>query len=232
MSYGRKTTIQSDEHDQKIAEALKAEKLAEAKIPPTILIGIGGTGAKALQVLRQEMLDYYGTVRTERMQYIELDTEVAAQDPTLSSLKADPRKDKIRFDDQEFLSLSGTPVSSLVDNAMYIDGIKQWWDPNAKGESGRVNLSDGAAQIRPLGRLTYFHFRNTIRQKIQHAQGIVNNSVDGASGIEVFIVSGAAGGTGSSMTFDVCADVRSIIGDCKITLVVCCASLHQLQDET
>ena len=44
ISIGRQQTANVDAHNQKLAEALREEKLSDAKnnIPPTLLIGIGG----------------------------------------------------------------------------------------------------------------------------------------------------------------------------------------------
>ena len=207
-----------EEAVQRYAE--DADKLGT--YPPTLLVGLGGTGAKALQHVRRLTLERFGRVGAlEGVAYLSLDTDVASRAPSAERTGRDPFTREIAFSDQERLDCSVNFRDYLGPNLVNHPHIREWWD-HSLTISDDFNLEQGAGQIRPLSRLVFVGNRQKILDKVDAAHVAIKSQANSSPRIDqnqktrVVIVAGLAGGTGSGMFLDFAALVRQVIPDANI----------------
>jgi hypothetical protein len=202
---------QSVDHDSYL-EQLRA--YADARehgyYPPTILIGLGGTGAKALQHLRRMLLERLGTVDLPGVAFLSIDTDTASVRPAATEREGThPYDELIAFRTEERLDVKAN-FSSILENMAQHPHIREWWDDSIPITKS-FNLEKGAGQLRPLSRLVFFENRREIQAALKRcwarvtAQDLDSKRVDVSSAVRVVMVAGWAGGTGSGMFLDMAA---------------------------
>jgi len=188
---------------------------------PTLLVGVGGTGAKVLRRVKQKLIDKKfsvnrdGTVSGHKFLYIDTDADTFVKEPGL----ADVLPSELAFIGQQSASIllkdKGRPKS-----------IATRFPANLLSNASIDLLSSGtgAAQIRGLGALAYtISYANEIKAKIQIALDDLrdtkkilsvlshSNNVTMGKFLNVYIVGSLAGGTGSGCFIDVAMTVKHLL---------------------
>ncbi len=190
------------------------KELSEFKsIAPTILIGLGGTGKEVLMLIRRFFYERYKVIGFPIVGYLWIDT-----DPNYQAVQEQQSDDfitsQIQFTDEE-------KISAVVPQAEYMSYFKEpqanhnifkWLSFNLRAY-GNAGIVKGAYQVRPLGKLAFYHFHDKISNRIKT---ICNNlrllnipemmrqydvQVD-TTNTNIYIISSIAGGTGSGMLLD------------------------------
>jgi hypothetical protein len=177
---------------------------------PTVVIGLGGTGYGAIVKLKRRFIDTYASV-PPIIRFLSIDTTENAEG-------TDRESSNSVLDHGERYVISVANPAALVDGPN--EHINEWWPKNIPVNA----IVAGAGQVRARGRLALFAKSSEVFAKIRHAIDDVRNirnqkqmyadqfQVSTRPGVEVYIVSSLAGGTGSGIFLDVSFIARSIIG--------------------
>lgn len=175
---------------------------------PVLIIGIGGTGIDALlrlkyQINRRFKLPEDEITKTKKetpegIEFLGFETNAYEKNKSFRGIKLDPQS--------ELVLLSNSQIGSILNNREILDDcIKEWLSPE-------LNIADGmqgANGNRQAGRLLLFTKINdvveSIRKKIWKVMLNTNEK------LEVFILTGISGGTGSGAFLDIAYIVRGLI---------------------
>ena len=178
------------------------ESAEHGRYPRTLLIGLGGTGAKALQHLRRMKIERFGTVDLPGVAYLSMDTDLQSARPEATKEQS-PYEDLVSFDETQRINLSAN-LNAVLENMARHPHVKEWWDDSALDSKRNFDLGKGAGQIRPLSRLVFFQNRELIQSALERCWSDVTaqNLDDGRiqkGKVRIVVVAGLAGGTGSGM---------------------------------
>ena len=190
------------------------EGLEFGEITPTLIIGVGGTGIKAIQYVKARMEEIPPAVRL-------LGVDVAVQ--------TTPPAGSVELNGDEFIKLGvAVNVQDILDKLDRFERIKRWIKP---GFVYSGTLEEGADQRRLLGKLAlcwnleretdniYSKLEWILRdirseetiKKTEGRYGI--NKVNGGVPARVFIISSFGGGTGSGIFLDLAYLIRKIVSE-------------------
>ncbi len=176
---------------------------------PTVVIGLGGTGHGAVLKLKKRFIDVHGSV-PPIIKFLAMDTTENVEQSERTRDGA-----TVMLEPNERIVLSVVNPGALVSGAN--DHIDEWWPANIPVAA----INAGAGQVRARGRLALFAKSKDIFSRIYGAidqvQAIKNAkqayseqfSVSQRGGVEIYIVSSLAGGTGSGMFLDIAFIARS-----------------------
>ena len=214
-------TTQTDQYDARV-EKYAQDADRHGTYPPTILVGLGGTGAKVLQHVRRLTLERFGSVDAlSGVAYLSLDTDVASRDVSAELAGRDPFASEVAFKEHERLNLKVAFREYLGPNLVNHPHIREWWDTSLT-IADDFNLEQGAGQIRPLSRLVFTGSRQKIIDKLdaqlQAVKSQANTSprLDQAQKTRIVVVAGLAGGTGSGLFLDFAALCRQLVRDANM----------------
>jgi hypothetical protein len=178
---------------------------------PTVLLGLGGTGHDLLLQVKRRLMDRFSQVP-----------------PCISLLSidgADPDKPVIQTSDGRNVELDPMSERFLIQVASSEnligdtnEHIAQWWPANTPVSA----ITAGATQIRPRGRLGFFAKYTEIIRALENVISNVTNArnldildrmdirLSDRLGIDVYILSSLAGGTGSGMLLDIAFNMRKL----------------------
>jgi Tubulin like len=179
---------------------------------PTVVIGLGGTGHGAILKLKRRFIDAYGSV-PPIISFISIDTteNVEHSEKSREGLPVSLEPNSERY------VLSVANPGALVNGTN--EHIDEWWPRNVPIAA----INAGAGQVRARGRLALFaKSRNifaAVRKAIDDVKHIKNTKqmykesfqVSDRGGVEVYIVSSLAGGTGSGTFLDIAFIARSFL---------------------
>ncbi len=184
----------------------------EKSMVPTVLVGVGGTGAEILSRIRRLVEETYGSLEAfPILSFLVVDTD---KDYKISNPEAGGSK----FKDHEkhWASVSGKQVSDMVSNMEQYPWIDRWFPREL--ERNITSLEAGAGQIRACGRFALFCNYHDIRDKFLGAVNRVKgretfmldryNIKVSTNAINVFVTGSLSGGTGSGMLIDIGYCVR------------------------
>ena len=202
---------------------------------PTLVIGVGGTGLRVLQRVKERLLEtYYGEVPSQ-ITLLEFDT--ALQSPADNfcgvQLTEETQMSSAGSSAIQEMQLIQTNPSFTMDHAM-TEARRNMarWDWMEVDKLDRLLqplhrvILDGAGAFRPVGRTAFFlnyyevetKLRDAMHQVTQRPVG--DDAVDVLTGVpaadtarskrNVFLVGSLAGGTGSGGFLDLAALLRSI----------------------
>ena len=192
--------------------ALEEESMNGISFRPTLVVGLGGSGYGVLLRLKSQIQAAFGKIPS-CVSFLSIDT-------------TEPEESSIPTADGTAMSLdqgSERYIVQLANTTGYIDDphIARWWP----GDLPKTAISAGATQVRARGRLSLFadfsEISGRLREKIDRitdirtarrmvAEGFQTSD---RNGVEVYIISSLAGGTGSGMVLDVAFIVRSMIDE-------------------
>lgn len=178
---------------------------------PTVVIGLGGTGHGVLLKLKKRFIEEFGKV-PPIVEFLSIDTTVEAErqetlaDKTPVELEANKERYLVQVEDPSTLLNPSNPH------------ILDWWTPGSTVSS----IISGAQQIRQRGRLALFanysEIRDRLARKLDKVRKVENIAkmkdddfrVSERKGVNVFVVSSLAGGTGSGMFLDIAFILRNV----------------------
>lgn len=193
---------------------------------PTLFIGIGGTGGKALGQLRRKMRERFGDrTAIQAVQMLYIDTNPKAL------YEASQRDELTALDSNQLLAMPLQPASEYREDSRSLLGwLNRRWLYNIP----RSLQTEG---IRPLGRLAYVDHASIVWDRVRamltsicDPNGITTSAA--ITGLpftpappRVFVVASANGGTGSGVAIDVALGVRRLMAemnlvDEQVTLVL------------
>ncbi len=210
-----------------------AEVTGEGNLRPTLVIGLGGTGLKAVQRFKKTLADRFGSLAdlpAIRTLYIDTDPdalESASLDRVWEGLAA-------LSQDEICAAKLNRPTHYLKARLNGRTLTEGWFDPQLLHRLPRSPVTLG---LRPLGRLAFCDHYRTIVQRIitelqtcTHVDAIRDTLTH--SGLElqtnrpkIYLVASLAGGTGSGMLFDLAYTLRSRLKQLGYTEPNICAVL-------
>ncbi|MDF2629444.1 MAG: hypothetical protein K0R39_3275 [Symbiobacteriaceae bacterium] len=200
---------------------------------PTLIIGLGGTGAEVLSRVRDRFFSTLGPLENfPVIRYLWLDTDTVQGTHTSSWYKQYRQmSQQLKFQRHEKVELTVPDTELYLSHLSEYPHIQRWIYPHL---SGKTSITEGAGQIRAYGRLAFFHNIEAIQSRIQSAlQSITtidagrrsreNGLQVNSESLNVIIVGSVAGGTGSGTYLDMAYLVRKSLRDLalphKINLV-------------
>ena len=182
-------------------------KFEKPTIYPTLVVGVGGMGTNTVRAVKRRFRNVWGGDQLPGMlQLLALDTE-----PLVNRLDQEPL-----FAD-EFAYMGKFDATRLVANLDQHPEIARWWNyPSVP--LGYIH--NGAKQLRPIGRLSFFRNYVTFKQMLEVKLG----NLDKIRDVEVaqnrghpvvgnyqliYVVSSLCGGTGSGMFMDTAHRIRA-----------------------
>lgn len=187
------------------------------RLKRTVLIGLGGTGKKALLHTKKRFLE---TFREEPplVKYLLIDTTSANTD--ILYARTPEREGPVRLRANEILHIEARGASLLP---QVHDEIREWFPPKA---DLKANILSGAGQIRALGRLALFANATTVYENLRDLLALARDYRDERPSGErrhiyepytphltVALVGSLAGGTGSGIFLDVAFLLRQLMKD-------------------
>ena len=195
---------------------------------PALIIGVGGTGLRVLQRVKERLIEtYYGEVPSQ-ITLLAFDTVLPS--PTDNFVGVQLTQNSGMYGSsalqQEFQLIQSHPSFTMDDVlAEARQGVPRWsWLEVNKLDQllppHSRSISDGISTSRPIGRTAFFLNCDEVRQTLQRAMqqvlqpvdpGAISNTTDLARvKRNVFLVGSLAGGTGSGAFIDVATLIRSI----------------------
>ncbi|MDR0958158.1 MAG: tubulin-like doman-containing protein, partial [Clostridiales bacterium] len=166
-----------------------------------IFIGIGGTGNYALRKLKRIVYQRYKNIG-ERFGFIGVDTDLRQEKP---------HKDYMLLDSDEQFPLEAEKF--FFDPAKYHllpDYIREWLNEDISF----TVTGEGAGGFRAAARALLFHSADEFLRKLQNVSNRIRRG-DLQANVDVFILAGVGGGTGSGTMLDIAYIVRKVLSDVK-----------------
>lgn len=193
-------------------------------VAPTIMIGLGGTGKEVLLRLRRRFFERYNVFGFPTVGYLWIDTDIRNLD--IDDKPLDHIMEQVMFKEEEKIDaqVPGDVFAGYFKDVRTSPHIFSWLDTSLAAQGQVIN---GAGQIRPLGRLAFFHKYEDIRGKLDKLVSTVlaPNAIDemrekyrvnvDSNLLDVVLVFSVAGGTGSGMFLDTAFMCREALSDSK-----------------
>jgi hypothetical protein len=180
---------------------------------PAVIIGLGGTGKWVLTYIKKNLLDTYGGQIPKTVRLLSFDTTSERVSRDGVAQEEDVRIGDVQLDKQaEFVYLGGNiyQLCREVRDERKHPHIGSWLQARTylqMADSDAFDISRGAGQKRPFGRMAIFYdlqqsVQARITNKIQSAISEVIGANQRRAAIEIYVVASLAGGTGSGMFID------------------------------
>jgi serine/threonine protein kinase len=202
-----------------------------AGLQPTLFIGVGGTGARALRRLRRRLRDRFGTeTAVPMLQLLLLDTD------SKGAYQATQGENGTALADGETMSL---PLRNAADYTTESRSLLQWLSRRWLYNIPRSLQTEGR---RPLGRLALVDHAPKVLQRLRKALAEITSpealsASTQATGLpvggpqpRVFLISSTCGGTGGGMVLDLAYLVRKLITELGLSDEGVCGILTHSTD--
>ncbi|NKB71913.1 MAG: hypothetical protein GKR89_32965 [Candidatus Latescibacteria bacterium] len=200
--------------NHRIGQVQPVQENATVNIRPTLLIGLGGTGKEVLMRLRRMFYEKYRRSGLPVMEYLWFDTDI--NNVNINKEEPDFLDSNIAFTAQE--KIDGRVLTEQLNEYRKTKGAYPhiWeWFPSELDNLPSDSITMGAGQIRPFGRLSFFHHYHelneaiagkirsitTAERKSQTEEEFPGYIVEGDAP-EIVLVSSIGGGTGSGCFID------------------------------
>jgi hypothetical protein len=181
---------------------------------PAVIIGLGGTGKWILTYIKKSLMDTYGGVVPPTIQLLSFDTTSEKVSHDGNAQEEDVQVGDLQLDsNSEFVYLGGNIKQIALDihNRNEYPHIGSWLQAGTYLQSTddrSFDISDGAGQKRPFGRMSLFldlqsNVEAKISNKISTAITNVINANRQVETVEIYIIGSLAGGTGAGTFIDV-----------------------------
>lgn len=200
---------------------LSQQKEEQAKNKATILIGLGGTGVHCLRTIKTQVYtrlkpDTEGPNRSmySHIRFVGVDSDCKSNEKTCREHSSGKSMNQMPLDDkEEFFTISFIPVPAPMLKTM--EGF-EWFD----GEHIQMPNTPytGARGVRQLGRVMLMNQSEAFIHKIENEINIAIGELESPC-VEIHIISGLGGGTGSGCFLDVCYMIRSIVERIKEAVI-------------
>ena len=181
-------------------------QVEEKTMVPTVLVGLGGTGAEILSRVRRLVEESYGSLKNfPIISFLWIDTDKGYK-------ISNPEAAGSEFKDQEkhWARVSGKEVNTIIADMEKYPWINKWFPSEL--ERNITTLEAGAGQIRACGRFAFFCNYPDIRKKFQAARNRTKGKENymlnrygvkvNTNSVNVFVTGSISGGTGSGMLID------------------------------
>lgn len=186
---------------------------------PAVIIGLGGTGKWVLTYVKKNLLDTYGGEMPKAVRLLSFDTISEKVGQEGLSQEETVQVGDVQLDKQaEFIYLGGNiqQICREIRDQNQHPHLQSWLQARTYlqiADSDAFDISRGAGQKRPFGRMAIFYdLQQTVQSKITNKIETAIREVVGANKyqepVEIYIVASMAGGTGSGMFIDVAHLVR------------------------
>ena len=205
---------------------MPGEVIAKSMVP-TILIGVGGTGAEVLSRVRRFVEETYDSLdKFPLISFLWIDTDKGYK-------ITNPEAAGSEFKDYEkcHATVSGIEVETRLDSMERFPWIEKWFPPEL--EKNISSLEAGAGQIRACGRFALFcnyaKIQQDFRQALNRVKGRENYMLNRygvkviPNSVNVFVTGSISGGTGSGMLIDLGYCIQHWLkgeGNTQITAIV------------
>ncbi len=183
---------------------------------PSLIVGLGGTGALTVRHIKEQLLNMYDNTVPENVRLLVFDTSkkpLAQFDAGQSEREEGQAFGAIDFDSRQYGHIGGNAKSMVKNASNNADSYKNlsswllsdWYIENLKEND--FLLENGAGQYRQLGRLALFRDvaapnRSEIYRRLNaHITSVQGKIRDGRS-MQVFIIGSLVGGTGAGLFID------------------------------
>ena len=212
----------SEEQRQKLKElelkrggvAFAREKTSVTPVP-TVIISLGGLGAKTLNMLKGKFSRQIGSSNHVYFRMIDTDNQEFAQ---VRKLREDGSPNPNgELETEETISLYDPAIAGILGMATIPPYIRSWLNPQL---IGRVIQGSGAQQTRQIGRamlvnsISYNNVRTRLTMVINAAIAQANQN---GTNVDVLILAGVSGGTGSGTIIDLPYMVHDIFATAGCT---------------
>lgn len=192
-----------------------------ALLYPTLVVGLGGTGARSTRLLKRMVERYFRSRGCEvppTIRYLVVDTE---------DLRNNPGDEPL--DPEEYVNLgSDFDANRVVEYMQQTEGlyesIREWWTGTGH-DTGRIRVKNGAGQMRDVGRLAlyvgYQQLVDKMKASLAQLQNVSNlqksQQILSKIGMkpdpspQVWLVGSLCGGTGSGIFLDVAYMLRDLL---------------------
>lgn len=174
-----------------------------ATIRPSIYVGLGGTGIKAVSQTKKMFEEAFGKGNIpDQIAFAAIDFDLA-EDPNLPTPMG-----------SDFLSITSTGSPRVLYDVRKKQGDYQWMFPGNSRFMGGL-ISDGASQVRTYGRFLTEMVLPQIERRIMDCYTQVTNiqadmdvNVDKTGAVDVHIAMSLAGGTGCGSFLNIASMLR------------------------
>lgn len=173
----------------------------------TVIIGIGGTGLRAIREIRRLIAERYDqglkAPEVSSVKFLYIDTD----DGDSTKLSWSVLGKDIRLTPGEKVIITGNNLGPLVQNPENYGNLDQWL-PSIKNYVGQPG--DGAKGIRPYGRLIYeYQVNNTaIQTECIKCCNLLSKAFPAEINQRFYLIAGLSGGTGSGMFLPLSLDLQ------------------------
>ena len=181
---------------------------------PTVIISLGGLGAKTLNVLKGKFSRQIG--KSDHVYFRMIDTD-QNEFRNLVKVKEDGTLNPTgNLEQEEAISLYESAIANILMPGTIPPNIKSWLNSELLGKPLKNN---GAQQIRQIGRVmltndtSYNNVRMQLNTVIQDA--ISKRAPEGS--VDVIVIAGVSGGTGSGTVVDATYMIHDIFGSAGCT---------------
>ena len=181
-----------------------------------LIIGCGGTGDRALWKIRDTLKTYLNAKDYEdRVRILAIDTDRTEQNEMVAITKPDgttEEREKKIFEDKEFCFLSGYGARDALQTDQ--DILRRWINPVLPSMIlGDAIYPDGhcASGMRQMGRLVLYPNSNNLLLRNRITALVKELAYANAAPLNVIVVSGISGGTGSGLIIDLTYLIRDCI---------------------
>ena len=193
-----------------------AQIRVESKGNPVLIIGLGGTGMDALLYTKQLINKRFKIPEDAPNKALAIPDNIRIlgidSDNTYFKKKTDKKDGEMRFAVGEYVSISASVERFLANEHLIPPYVKEWLDdPKRIYTKVKGGGDDGANGIRQSGRILLFNSINAVVKAITtNVQKLLTGMMPNQR-LQVFILSGISGGTGSGTFIDIPYIVREII---------------------
>lgn len=175
-----------------------------ATIRPSIYVGLGGTGIKAISRTKKMFEEAFGKGNIpQQIAFAAIDFDLA-EDPNLPTAMR-----------EDYLSIKNSGSPRQLYEVRHKQGEYQWMFPVNAGYIGDL-ISDGASQVRTYGRFLTEMVINNIERRIADCYTQVTNiqysadgvNIDKTGAVDVHIAMSLAGGTGCGSFINIASMLR------------------------
>lgn len=167
-----------------------------------LVIGLGGLGSRTVCALKGMLID---NIKPEdNINFLMIDSDISEMEATIES-----SKDGVGFNALEVISIYRPDIENVLQNGIKNNPIHEnlanWMDP----EFPAITIGrDGAKGNRQIGRLMFSNAYTDVRMLLFDKLQEIHDKTENGT-LDVIIVSGIAGGTGSGILSDISYNIRA-----------------------
>lgn len=167
-----------------------------------LVIGLGGLGSRAVCALKGMLAD--NITLEDNINFLMIDSDISEMEATIED-----SKEGVGFNALEVISIYRPDIENVLENGIAKNPIHEnlanWMDP----EFPAVTIGrDGAKGNRQIGRLMFSNAYTDVRMLLFDKLQDVYDRTDSGT-VDVIIVTGVSGGTGSGILSDVAYNIRA-----------------------